>query len=92
LEGKFVTLPPPNGLEEILLEKGHEERLRQLLADATSQQALTCPHEEFVRRLKNNKIACISRLALQVESDVDLAEQMPDEFVAAVKTLKGTNS
>jgi putative ATP-dependent endonuclease of OLD family len=89
LVGKFITLPPPNTLEDVLLAKGHEQRLRELLADATSQQALTCPYDEFVARLKNNKIACISRLALQVEADAVLAEQMPDEFVAAVKELKG---
>lgn len=89
LIGKFITLPPPSSLEDALLAKGHEQRLRELLAEATSQQALTCSYEDFVGRLKKNKIACISRLALQVEVDAALAEQMPDEFVTAVKELKG---
>lgn len=89
LADRFVTLPPPNSLEDSLLAKGHEARLRQLLAEATSQQALTCPYEQFVAQLKNNKVACISRLALQVEGDAALAAQMPDEFVNAVNALKG---
>jgi putative ATP-dependent endonuclease of OLD family len=88
LAGKFITLPQGNELEDVLLAKGHEHRLRELLAEATSQQALECPYDQFVARLKNNKIACISRLALQVETDAALAEQMPDEFVVAVKELK----
>lgn len=85
----FVTLPALNGLEDELLAKGHEQRLRALLAEATSQNVLTCAHDQFVAQLKNNKIACISRLALQVENDAALAEAMPDAFVAAVKALKG---
>ena len=91
LAENFKTLPPPQGLEDTLLAKGHEQRLRALLAEATSQQAINCSHQQFVAQLKNNKIACISRLALQVESDPVLAEQMPDEFVVAIKSLKGKN-
>jgi putative ATP-dependent endonuclease of OLD family len=89
LADKFVTLPAPNDLEGELLAKGHEQRLRALLAEATSQNVLTCGQDQFVAQLKNNKIACISRLALQVENDAALAEAMPDAFVAVVKTLKG---
>lgn len=89
LEGRFLTLPSPSDLEDCLLAKGHEHRLRTLLAEATSQQALTCSYDQFVAQFKNNKVACISRLALQVETDAALAGQMPDQFVAIVQELKG---
>ena len=92
LADRFVTLPPPHGLEDELLAKGHEHRLRALLAEATSQDVLTCAHDQFVAQLKNNKIACISRLALQVETDAALAVTMPDVFVVAVKALKGEDA
>lgn len=92
LAERFVTLPPPHGLEDELLAKGHEQRMRALLAETTSQDVLTCAHDQFVAQLKKNKIACISRLALQVETDAALAETMPDVFVAAVKALKGEHA
>jgi putative ATP-dependent endonuclease of the OLD family len=89
LNGRFMTLPPPNELEDQLLTDGHELRLRSLLAEATTTSALTCPNDEFVKRLKNNKIDCISRLALQVEDDKELALRMPQVFVGLVQSLKG---
>jgi putative ATP-dependent endonuclease of OLD family len=83
------TLTPPNSLEDQLLADGHEARLRAILAEATSDSALTCPADEFLRRLKNKKIPCISRLALQVEADVTLAQAMPEPFVELIQALKG---
>ena len=83
------TLTPPNGLEDQLLADGHEARLRTILAEATSNSALTCSPDDFLKRLKNKKIPCISRLALQVETDVTLAQAMPKPFVDLVQALKG---
>jgi putative ATP-dependent endonuclease of OLD family len=88
LNGRMSSLPPPNELEDQLLVDGHEARMRQILADATSKTALTCPPDEFLKRLKNEKIGCISRLALQVEGDEQLALKMPQIFVDLVQRLK----
>jgi putative ATP-dependent endonuclease of the OLD family len=88
LNGRLTTLPAPNALEDQLLADGHEARLRAILADLTSQSALTCPIAEFAHRLKNNKIPCISRLALQVEQNAELALQMPAALVEVVYELK----
>jgi putative ATP-dependent endonuclease of OLD family len=89
LDGRVSTLPPPNDMESQLIADGHEQRLRAILAEATTNSALTCPQDEFIKRLKNEKIACVSRLALQVETDVDLALKMPKPFVDLVQSLKG---
>lgn len=83
------TLPPPSQLEDQLIKDGHEQLLRTILAEGTSKSALTCQHADFVKRLKNNKIPCISRLALRVEADEQLALQMPAAFVGLVQSLKG---
>jgi len=88
LLGRFRTHAPPNGLEDQLLADGHEGLLRTLLASVTSESALTCPQPEFTRRLKNQKIPCISQLALTVETNPVLAARMPSEFVQAVSDLK----
>jgi putative ATP-dependent endonuclease of the OLD family len=89
LVDRVTTLTPPNSLEDQLLADGHETRLRAILAEATSNSALTCPLDDFLKRLKNKKIPCISRLALQVEADVTLAQAMPKPFVDLVQALKG---
>ncbi len=89
LADRLATLTPPHGLEDQLVADGHEQRLRAILADATSNSALTCAQDDFLKRLKNEKIGCISRLALQVEGDPALAESMPKPFVDLVKALKG---
>lgn len=89
LDGRVSTLPTPNDMESQLIADGHEQRLRAILAEATTNSALTCPQDEFIKRLKNEKIACVSRLALQVETDADLALKMPKPFVDLVQSLKG---
>jgi putative ATP-dependent endonuclease of OLD family len=89
IASRFSTLPAPNQLEDQLIGDGHEPLLRTILSEATSNTALTCPQEEFVRRLKKEKIACISRLALHVEGDEALASKMPKQFVELVQALKG---
>jgi putative ATP-dependent endonuclease of the OLD family len=89
LVDRVKTLTPPNSLEDQLLADGHETRLRATLAEATSNSALICSLDDFLKRLKNKKIPCISRLALQVEGDVTLAQAMPKPFVDLVQALKG---
>jgi putative ATP-dependent endonuclease of the OLD family len=89
LVDRVKTLTPPNSLEDQLLADGHEGRLRAILAEATSNSALTCSLDDFLKRLKNKKIPCISRLALQVEADITLAQAMPKPFVDLVQALKG---
>jgi putative ATP-dependent endonuclease of OLD family len=83
------TLTPPNNLETQLIADGHEGRLRELLAEATSQSALTCPTADFLARLGRAKVDCISRLALQVERDPELARRMPRAFVDLLLGWKG---
>lgn len=88
LEGQLTTLPPPNALEQQLIADGHEARLRAILADLTSESALTCAADEFEKRLKKNMISCASRLALQVEQSEELALAMPAALVGVVRELK----
>jgi putative ATP-dependent endonuclease of the OLD family len=88
LTTRFLTLPPPNKLEDQLLADGHEQRLRDILAKATTDSALNCSLDEFRGRLRKQKIACISRLALQVETSEALALQMPKAFVDLVQAMK----
>lgn len=87
--GRFVTLLPPNSLEDQLLSDGHELRLRAALVAASSLSAATCAHADFVARLKKKKLDCISRLALDVARDEALALQMPKAMVDIVQHLKG---
>ena len=89
IQEHFQTLTPPNTLETQLIADGHETRLRGFLAAATNQTALTCPADEFLARLRNWKIECVSRLALQVERDAELAHRMPRAFVDLVLAWKG---
>lgn len=89
LTGKFVTLPPPQDLEDCLLADGHEQILREVLAGISGRSALTCPLEEFRARLKNKKTGYMSVLAPRVASDSTLAARMPVPFVSLIKTLRG---
>ena len=84
----FQTLPNGHDLEDQLLADGHEALLRAALAEATTDAALRCSNEDFLRRLKNNKVACISRLALKVELDPELAMAMPAAFTGLIASLK----
>jgi putative ATP-dependent endonuclease of the OLD family len=88
LAERFSTLPAPNGLEDQLVADGHEARLRTILAEATNDSALTCASDEFLKRLKNEKVPCVSRLSLQVKADETLAHQMPKAFVDLVRDMK----
>ena len=45
--GQFVTLPPPNNLEDQLLADGHEALLREVLEEAGSAHAHNCPEAEL---------------------------------------------
>lgn len=92
LQGRLHTLPSPNSLEDQLIADGHEKRLREILAAVTSDTALTCSFEDFVKRLKKKKIACISRLALQIEGNETLAREMPKAFLTQVLAMKGVNN
>jgi len=62
--------------------------LREILVEATSNHANNLSPQDFVKALKRNKVPCISRLALRVEKDVALAQQMPAPFVELVEALK----
>ena len=85
----FQTLPSPNNLEAQLIADGHEPLLREILAEATNRSALTCPEAEFLKRLGNEKVECISRLALRVERDPELARRMPSALVDLVLSWIG---
>ena len=88
LDGRFRTLPPPHDLEDQLLADGHGDLMRQILVQATTNHANNLSPEDFARALKKNKVPCISRLALRVETDEALALQMPTPFVGLVQALK----
>lgn len=88
LDGHLRTLPPPRDLEDQLLADGHEALLREILVEATSNHANNLSPHDFVKALKKNKVPCISRLALRVEKDVALAQQMPAPLVELVQALK----
>jgi putative ATP-dependent endonuclease of OLD family len=88
LVGRFSTLLPPNDLEDQLIADGHEEILRQILAEIGGQSALTCPFEEFRSRLKNKKTGYMGVLSLRVAADPALAARMPEPFVTLVTSLR----
>ena len=88
LQGRLRTLPPPRDLEDQLIADGHEALLRTILAEATSDRANHLPQQDFIHAVKNNKIPCISRLALRVETNPALALQMPTPFLELVQALK----
>lgn len=88
LTGRFITLPPPNDLEDQLIADGHEPMLRQILSDIGGGSALTCPAEEFRARLKNRKTGYMGVLSLRVAAVPDLAQRMPTAFVTLVTNLR----
>lgn len=89
LTGRFVTLPPPQDLEDCLLADGHEQLLREILAGISGRAALTCPLDEFRARLKNKKTGYMGVLAPRVANDPALAVRMPAPFVGLINTLRG---
>jgi putative ATP-dependent endonuclease of the OLD family len=88
LAARFVTLTPPNELEDQLLADGHEQLLREILAGISGDAALTCPLEEFRARLKKRKTGCMSAMAKRVAADPALAARMPAPFVNLVTSLR----
>ena len=88
LAGHFETLPPPNGLEDQLIADGHEQLLRKILAEISGNLALTCPFDELVRRLKNDKPGYMGTFALRVADDQALAQRMPAPFVNLITSLR----
>ncbi|MCH8853625.1 MAG: DUF2813 domain-containing protein, partial [Planctomycetes bacterium] len=88
LTGRFATLPPPNDLEDQLIADGHEQMLREILAEIGGASALTCPADEFRARLKNRKTAYMGVLSLRVAADPTLAARMPVPFVTLVTNLR----
>lgn len=91
LQDRLKTLPAPRDLEDQLIADGHEALLRTILIEATSNRANQLSAEDFLLALKKNKIPCISRLALRVETDPALALRMPAAFVELVQALKAGN-
>lgn len=87
LTGKFTTLLPDHDLEDQLLADGHERLLREIMGTVGGQSALTCPFDEFKKRLKNKKTGYMGALSLRVAADKDLAVKMPAPFVDLVKSL-----
>ena len=92
LGGRFVTLPPPQDLEDCLLADGHEQLLREILAGISGHAALTCSLDEFRARLKNRKTGYMGVLAPRVANDPALAARMPAPFVDLINTLRGSGS
>lgn len=88
LTGRFMTLPPPNDLEDQLIADGHEALLRQILADISGNSALTCPADEFRARLNNRKPEYMTVLSLRVAADPALAQRMPAPFVTLITNLR----
>jgi putative ATP-dependent endonuclease of the OLD family len=88
LVGHFMTLPPPNDLEDQLIADGHEPMLRQILADISGASASTCPPDEFRARLKNRKTGYMGVLSLRVAADPALAQRMPEAFLTLVTNLR----
>jgi putative ATP-dependent endonuclease of OLD family len=88
LVGRFVTLPPPNELEDQLIADGHLPLLREILAGISGESALTCPDAEFRLRLKNRKTGYMGVLSLRVAADTALAARMPAAFVNLITSLR----
>jgi putative ATP-dependent endonuclease of OLD family len=84
----FVTLPPPNALEDQLVADGHLQLLRQILAEISGKSALACPEAELLSRLKKRKTGYMGVLALRVAADPALAARMPAAFVALITDLR----
>ena len=88
LTNHFATLPPPNDLEDQLIADGHEQILREILAEIGSESALTCSADEFRARLKNRKTEYMGVLSVRVAADPALAVQMPAPFVTLITNLR----
>ena len=82
------SLPAQNDLEDQLIADGHENLLRDILAEIQGENAKTCLLDEFTKRLKNKKTAYMTELASIVAGDTALALKMPEPFVKAIKHLK----
>jgi putative ATP-dependent endonuclease of the OLD family len=87
--GQFVTLPPPNNLEDQLLADGHEALLREVLEEAGYGHAHNCPEAELRGLLKNKKTDYMGKLAPRVASDPTLAARMPTPFLDLLTRLRG---
>jgi putative ATP-dependent endonuclease of OLD family len=87
LSAHFLTLPPPNDLEDQLLADGHEALLREVLDEVGVSDASSCTLPELRTKLKKSKIGYMSVLGPRVASDPALANLMPVAFVTAVKDL-----
>jgi hypothetical protein len=88
LVGRFVTLPPPNDLEDQLIADGHLQLLREIAEEIIGHSALTCPEPELRARLKNRKTGYMGALSLRVAADVALALRMPAPFVTLITNLR----
>lgn len=88
IAGRFSTLTVPNSLEAQLVADGHEQLLRDTLAELGSANAKTCPIDEFRGRLKNAKTAYMAALAPKIAADPLLAARMPAPFVSLIQGLK----
>jgi putative ATP-dependent endonuclease of OLD family len=87
LAGRFLTLPPPNDLEDQLIADGHLQLLREILEEISGTSALTCAEAEFRARL-NRKTGYMGALSLRVAADAALAAQMPAVFVTLITNLR----
>jgi putative ATP-dependent endonuclease of OLD family len=88
LVGRFITLTPPNDLEDQLIADGHLQLLRDILAQICGPSALTCNEADFRARLKNRKTGFMGALSLRVGSDPALAMRMPTAFVTLITNLR----
>jgi putative ATP-dependent endonuclease of OLD family len=84
----FVTLPPPNDLEDQLVADGHLLLLRQILAEISTKSALTCSESELLSRLKKKKTGYMGALSLRIANHPALAARMPTAFVDLIKNLR----
>jgi putative ATP-dependent endonuclease of OLD family len=88
LTGLHFSLPSPNNLEAQLIADGHEQLLRDILAESGVSTARTCALDEFRKQLDNRKTAYMGPLALRVAGDRTLAARMPRVFVDLIVGLR----
>lgn len=86
--GQFVTLPPPNNLEDQLFADGHEALLREVLEEAGYGHARGCTEADLRGLLKNRKTDYMGKLAPRVAGDPQLAARMPAPFVGLITRLR----
>jgi putative ATP-dependent endonuclease of OLD family len=82
------TLPPPNNLEDQLLEDGHEALLREMLAELGTKDCDSCSLDELRRLLCHRKTAYMTRLAPRVAASPELASRMPNPIVSLIEKLR----